>query len=783
MARHLVEQFVSAARSDPSVGPSSPIALAILAADPPTRAMAAGLLALELRGGFVEGFFKRFGRQPSKPPGVKALLARLLEDDLPFEEAQLAAVLAAPAADVPVELTVRHVERFALLHGLPAVLRERLEVLGRALPADTAAGQQLAASRERLAGAPERLIDSDAWGRPVIDWLAGLDGPTATRWAALLGHCTGSAGKARPSATWSRRAAQLVDALGAAPFAAQLEAWLDGVTLGPTAPRDWLGKLELGLSDHNQDVVKGLLWAAGGLGDAHLAHVIARFGERCFKKLPGFGPASPRLGNAAMHALGAMPGGAGVPLLSVLSGKVRYASGRRSLDSALETAAERTGQSREDLEELSVPDMGLDADGVRRVPVGDFTAELAVVDAESVALRWLKPGGKAQASAPKAVREAWPGELKALKSQARELEELLGGQATRLQRLWLIDRRLPLAALRARYLEHPVVGQLGRRLVWLVEAGGQKHELLWQQGRLAAVGGARVDLPDDAPARLWHVLDAASLDALLVWRDFADSVELKQPFAQLWREVYRPPDPAEKADRRFAGNLIRQQALLNLCQRRGWRYTIQGHWDSANNPTLLLPRWNLLAELEVEPVDHKRDAVFYNYLTVGGVRFFQTEGEGFAPTGVPLSAVPPLVFSEVLRDVDLFIGASTVANEASFREADLNKTWRDAWRAWAWGELAPVAQTRGQLLARILPRTTLRDRAHVDERWLVVKGPQETFRIHLGTANVRRESDDQPLGVVADRDARERAGRVFLPFEGDSMLGTILGKAFLLAGG
>lgn len=781
MARHLVEAFVSAARAAPSVDPWSPTALAILQADAPTRAAAAALLASELRGGLVEGFLKRFGREATKPPALRQLLARLLEADLPLTEAQLVTLLGVPAADLPVEALVRHLERFALLHGLPQGVRARLELLGRALPPADPPAQQLAAAQARLASAPALLVTPDAWGQQVLDWLAQLDEGAALAWGALLGHCTLSAGKPRPSAAWARRAAQLVAAVGAEAFSARLEGWLDAARLGPTSQPAWGPKLELGLSDHNQDVVKGLLWAAGGLGDPHLAHTVARFGERCFKKLPGFGPGSARLGNACVHALGAMPGGVGVALLSGLSGKVRYASGRRRLDDALETAAARTGQSREDLEELAVPDLGLDAAGARRVPLGDFVGELAVVGGDAVALRWLTPAGKAQASVPKAVKEGHPGELKALKRQARELEALLEGQAARLQRLWLAGRRLPLGALRARYLEHPVVGQLGRRLLWLVEAGGQRHELLWQGGRLAAVGGARVELPDDAQARLWHVLDAGALDGLLVWRDFADSVELKQPFAQLWREVYRPPDPAAHADRRFAGHLIRQHGLLNLCQQRGWRYTIQGHWDSANFPTLLLPRWSLMAVLEAEPVDHKRDEVFFNYLTVGGVQFFRTEGDGFAPTALPLSQVPPLVYSEVLRDVDLFIGASTVANEASFREADLNKSWRDAWRAWAWGELAPVAQTRGQLLARILPRTTLRDRARVEERWLVVQGPKEAFRIHLGTANVRRERDDQPLPVVADRQARERAARVFLPFEGDSMLGTILGKAFLLA--
>ena len=613
-------------------------------------------------------------------------------------------------------------------------------------------------------------------------WMTELDDATLGPWIALLRHCNGASTAVQPSATWSRRAGQLVSAIGPRPFAARLGDWLGGLDLTRPLRPFWAEPREAGLTGRNQEVLRCLLWSAGGVRDTRLAHAIARFAERCFQKVPGIGPASSRLGSACVQALGAMPDGAGVAQLSGLTSKVRYASGRQRLDTALDAAASRLGRAREDLEELAVPELGLDPSGRRQVRLGDFTAELSIADGLG-ALRWLRPDGRAQVSVPKAVRESHPGELMALRAQVRELDALLVGQATKLERLWLSERRLPLEALRRRSLGHPVVGHLGRRLLWLVQAGGVRHELLWQDGGLAPVGGgAPPQLPAKAEARLWHLLDAPSPEAILVWRDLVDSLQLTQPFPQLWREVYRPAPGATDEDNRFAGHLVRQHPLVTLCRQRGWRYAPRGYWDSQSLPTLLLPRWGLLATVEVEPVQHASDQAIVSYLRVGGVHFFEAGEDYSGSSRRPLADVPPVVFSEVLRDVDFFVGSTTVANDAGFRESQLEGRAREAWQALTWGELGPVVKARAELIERVLSRTILRDRARVEERWVIIDGSTERFRIHLGTTAVIREGDQQPVPVTADCQAREQAARAFLPFEGDSLLGGLLAKAFLLAG-
>jgi len=230
-------------------------------------------------------------------------------------------------------------------------------------------------------------------------------------------------------------------------------------------------------------------------------------------------------------------------------------------------------------------------------------------------------------------------------------------------------------------------------------------------------------------------------------------------------------------DDRFAGHIIRQHPFLNLCQQRGWQYTIQGHWDSHNLPTRDFPRWGIRARLGVDPIDHARADYIFNYLVTGQVTFHAVDDATWWDAALPLEQVPPLLFSEVLRDLDLFVGVSTVANDPSWSEAGVKTSWSRYWTDAVRGELAPLAATRREVLTRVLPRTTLRDRATLQDRWLVVG----EHRIHLGTANVWRAEDSTPQVVLPDRRAKDHVARVFLPFEGDSMLATILAKAFVLA--
>jgi hypothetical protein len=61
-----------------------------------------------------------------------------------------------------------------------------------------------------------------------------------------------------------------------------------------------------------------------------------------------------------------------------------------------------------------------------------------------------------------------------------------------------------------------------------------------------------------------------------------------------------------------------------------------------------------------------------------------------------------------------------------------------------------------------------------------VRGDRATYKIHMGSGHVMIEPGSRYLCIVRGP-AGDVPDKVFLPFEGDVMLSTILSKAFLLA--
>jgi hypothetical protein len=175
-----------------------------------------------------------------------------------------------------------------------------------------------------------------------------------------------------------------------------------------------------------------------------------------------------------------------------------------------------------------------------------------------------------------------------------------------------------------------------------------------------------------------------------------------------------------------------------------------------------------------------------HYAHAGGggyhIGFYGRQAAPVAP--LALDQVPPLVFSEILRDVDMFVGVASVANDPHWADGGPDGRYRDYWTSYSFGELSESARTRWQVLERLVPRLKIAARAQLTDKFLVVRGDLRTYKIHLGSGNILMEPNDQYLCIVPARGAAAgegMAGKVFLPFEGDNTLAVILSKAFLLA--
>jgi len=616
------------------------------------------------------------------------------------------------------------------------------------------------------------LATRGPFGRGVAADLddAAIPPETVAACCALLRHGL-SATAAKPTARWIKQAKPLLDAIGRDAAVARIAAWLD---LGPCPGEPAATRA----TDRDTDLIKGVLFAVAALGDAALAPAVATMAAASLRKVPNLGPVAARVGNAGINVLSELPGPAAITQLGRLRLLVKYATARRLVEKALDAAAARAGVTPDEIEEMSIPTYGLDAQGVARRPLGDVTAEIAIADDEAT-LSFRGANGKLFKSVPASVKEAHAAALAELRRTVKEIDQVLPAQRLRLENLMVGGRQLTVDQWRTRYLEHALIGDMSRRLVWSVAAGGATKTVMWLDGQAVDAQGAAADVPADARIQLYHPLRGTP-DETLAWRRMLESHDLTQPFKQAHREVYLLTD-AERVtgnySNRFAGHVLRQHQLAALCRDRGWRYALQGGFDSANNPTLRIPGTEYSVELWTEAPGGTEDMAasgIYLHVATDQVRF-----TGRYDT-VALEHVPPLVFSEAMRDVDLFVSVASIGTDPEWVDRGERRAYDDYWREFAFGELSATATTRRAVLESLVPKLKISDRCSFDDRHLVVRGDLATYRIHLGSGNILIEPGSRYLCIVP---AAAKAGseRVKLPFKGDGMLAIILSKAFMLA--
>ncbi|MEU6322138.1 DUF4132 domain-containing protein [Streptomyces sp. NPDC047009] len=518
------------------------------------------------------------------------------------------------------------------------------------------------------------------------------------------------------------------------------------------------------------DLARGAVWAAalaeGPAAVPHLAALALRTGG------PGTGVMEDlKLAGAAINALAEIGDPAALEALWRLQSQVRHRGLRKQLDTALVTAAGKQGITAGQLIERSVPAHGLAPDASLERDLGGYRARVAIEDAATVRLTFTGPDGRTSRTAPAAVKDGFADELKELKALAKEVRGTLSGERARIEALMSAGRSWPYDEWRRYYRDHPLTGVLVRGLIWEFQgADGLWHAV------------APMSEPPGEPerVRLWHPI-RASADEIREWRARIVAERLRQPFKQAFREIYLLTPAEEETgvySNRFAAHVVHYRRLYALFKERGWQANFLGRYDGGYE-----------GQARAEFGDGEWRACFYHepatedygdyapdHAATDQVRFERRDGRRWQE--IPLVEVPPLVFSEAMRDVDLFVGVTSIAADPDWSDRGEDR-YAAYWRTATFGELTASAEARRDALERILPRLRIADRCSLDGRYLVVRGDLGSYRIHLGSSNILMEPDDAYLCIVPSRRS-SGDGKVFLPFE-DERLSLILSKAFLLA--
>jgi len=158
-----------------------------------------------------------------------------------------------------------------------------------------------------------------------------------------------------------------------------------------------------------------------------------------------------------------------------------------------------------------------------------------------------------------------------------------------------------------------------------------------------------------------------------------------------------------------------------------------GEWDSHNNPSLELSRHNLRAEFEVDFSEGAEVSghMLYTTISTDRIQFFNIEPKPqrfqlIRRRPLRLAEVPAVVFSEVMRDIDLLVGVTSIGADPAWG-MDRDVAHAEYWQRFADSELAVAAENRKSVLETLLPKLAIRDRCRLEGRYLLVRGESNEF--------------------------------------------------------
>lgn len=373
---------------------------------------------------------------------------------------------------------------------------------------------------------------------------------------------------------------------------------------------------------------------------------------------------------------------------------------------------------------------------------GDLNVTLTI-DAEGSPDLTIHRGDKPLKSIPPAKRNLPPfvalsDRKKALTKQVSRMRRSL--EESMVEAEWFEEREFN------DLLKHPAIAAMLRLVVFIDERGSTMYRT--SSGYMDVAGQAT---KPNGRVRLAHPVDLLASGQWTDWqtRLFVDAK--RQPFKQAFRELYIVTE-AERATIIYSGRYEGQQVIASqasaLFTERGWFINREGP-----DVTRLFPRHGYIARVSFAGGSLGRPSAGVPW--VDQVSFHR---QGSWET-VPIAMVPPIVFSEAMRDIDLVVSvahASGIDPESTESTVEMR--------------IALVRET-----VRLTRLSNVRfTGAHV-----LIDGSLGEYSVHLGSGVVHRRPGGSVCIIPVDTQNR---GRVFLPFaDADPKSAEIVSKVLLLA--
>lgn len=256
-------------------------------------------------------------------------------------------------------------------------------------------------------------------------------------------------------------------------------------------------------------------------------------------------------------------------------------------------------------------------------------------------------------------------------------------------------------------------------------------------------------LKDNDKLRIAHPLDLYHADVWYSYQKYLFDNQMRQPFKQVFRELYvkLPEELGLKASRMFAGNQIQPQKTVGCLKGRRWIADYEEGLQKVYYKENIVARIYALADW-FSPSDVEMPTL--EWVEFSDRKTFKS---------LKIEEVPDLIYSEVMRDVDLAVSvahAGGVDPETSHSTIEMRR-----------------AIVEFNLPLFKIENVTLKD-SHA-----MIRGTRGNYNVHLGSGVVHQEGGAM-ISILPVHS--QQRGKLFLPFaDEDPKTAEIMSKIVLLA--
>ncbi|WP_306359249.1 DUF4132 domain-containing protein [Nocardia sp. CC227C] len=331
--------------------------------------------------------------------------------------------------------------------------------------------------------------------------------------------------------------------------------------------------------------------------------------------------------------------------------RTRQRGFRKAARAKLDAVAERHHISTDELADRAIPDFGLGKDGRLTLDYGsrgfvidlDERLEVVVFDGRRADDgSWA--AGPRRSTLPKpaaqddrAVANAAYEQFTVLRAGAKKVAR---EQIRRLERAMVEGRRWSVRAHRELFIDHPMLRQLARRLVWGtfgIDGVLQQSFRIAEDLTFADVEDGAFRIADHAVVGIAHPVQLGG--AVAGWASIFSEYAVLQPFSQLDRAFWAPEPSAFAARLGGYHDLETSPGRLLALAHRGWiRESSDGAIDRMTRPL----RAGGSVRLRFSPSLEWRDLMRYSTHIVTSVDLIDTD----------LNALDPVTVSELIRELE-----------------------------------------------------------------------------------------------------------------------------------